>query len=96
MMEPAKDRVCNNVSEPLDRACAGRVLPEAKHVSRYLVIVNGIFRKDPAKVFRVEHDQMIGALAPGRPDQALRAYPFCQGERNDVGRSRFPLLVPEP
>jgi hypothetical protein len=28
MMEPAKDRMRNNVSEPLDRACAGRVLPE--------------------------------------------------------------------
>jgi hypothetical protein len=28
MMEPDKDRMRNNVSEPLDRACAGRVLPE--------------------------------------------------------------------
>jgi len=24
MMEPAKDRMRNDVSEPLDRACAGR------------------------------------------------------------------------
>ena len=24
MMEPAKNRMCNDVSEPLDRACAGR------------------------------------------------------------------------
>ena len=70
MMEPAKDRVRNNVSEPLDRASAGRVLPK-RNMCSYLVIINGIFRKDSAKVFRVEHDQMICALAPGRPDQAL-------------------------
>jgi hypothetical protein len=70
MLEPAKDRVRNNVSEPLDRASAGRVLPK-RNVGPHLVIIIGIFRKDSAKVFRVEHDQMIGALAPGRPDQAL-------------------------
>ncbi len=28
MVEPAKNRMRDNVSEPLDRACAGRVLPE--------------------------------------------------------------------
>jgi hypothetical protein len=70
MMEPAKDRMRNNVSEPLDRAGAGRVLPK-RNVGPHLVIINGIFRKDSAKVFRMEHDQMICALAPGRPDQAL-------------------------
>src|ERR1700730_14978897 len=35
-----------------------------------LVIIDGIFRKDSAKVPRVERDQMISALAPDRPDQA--------------------------
>ena len=73
MMEPAKDRGRNNVSEPFDRACAGRVLPK-RNMCSHLVIVNGIFHKDSAKVFRVEHDQMIGALAPGRPDQALNIF----------------------
>jgi hypothetical protein len=38
MMEPAKDRMRNNVSEPLDRACAGRVLPE-RNMRSHLVIV---------------------------------------------------------
>jgi hypothetical protein len=38
----------------------------------------------------VENDQMIGAFAPDRPDQAL-TYPFCQGERSEVGRSRMPI-----
>jgi DNA-binding transcriptional MerR regulator len=70
MMEPAKDRVRNNVSEPLDRACAGRVLPK-RNMCSHLIIINGIFRKDSAKVFRVEHDQMISALAPDRSDQAF-------------------------
>jgi hypothetical protein len=70
MMEPAKDRVRNNVSEPLDWASAGRVLPK-RNVGPHFVIINGICRKDSAKVFRVEHDQMICALAPGRPDQAF-------------------------
>ena len=70
MMQPAKDRMRNNVSEPLDRACAGRVLPE-RNVSSHLVIIDGVFRKNSPKVLRVEHDQMISALAPDRPDQAF-------------------------
>src|ERR1700682_5444802 len=37
----------------------------------HLVIIDGIFRKDSAKVPRVERDQMISALAPDRPDQAF-------------------------
>ena len=53
MMEPAKDRMRNYVSEPLDRACAGRVLPE-RNMGSLLVIIDGIFRKDSAKVIRVE------------------------------------------
>jgi hypothetical protein len=28
MVEPAKNRMRDDVSEPLDRACAGRVLPK--------------------------------------------------------------------
>ena len=63
MMEFAKDRMRNNVSEPLDRACGGRVLPE-RNMRSHLVIIDGVFRKDSAKVVRVERDQMISALAP--------------------------------
>jgi hypothetical protein len=55
----------NNVSELLDRACAGCVLLERNMRSR-LVIIDGIFRKDSAKVLRIERDQMISALAPDR------------------------------
>jgi hypothetical protein len=60
----------NYVSKPLDRACAGRVLPE-RNMRAHLVIIGGIFRKDSSKVLRVERDQMISALAPDRPDQAF-------------------------
>jgi hypothetical protein len=35
------------------------------------IVINGEFRKDSPKVLLVEHDQMIGTLAPDRPDQAL-------------------------
>jgi hypothetical protein len=70
MMYPAKDRKRNNVSKPLDRACAGRVLPE-RNMRSHFVIIDGIFRKDSPKMLRVERDQMISALAPDRPDQAF-------------------------
>ena len=70
MMSPAKDRIRNNVSEPLDRTCAGRVLLE-RNMRSHLVIIDGIFRKDLAMVIRVERDQLIGALAPNRLDQAF-------------------------
>jgi hypothetical protein len=35
------------------------------------IIIGGEFRKDPPQVLFVEHDQMIGTLAPDRPDQAF-------------------------
>ena len=60
----------DNVSKPLDRACIGRVLPE-RNVCSHLIIIGGVFRKNSSKVPCVEHDQMISALAPDRPDQAL-------------------------
>jgi hypothetical protein len=73
----------NNVSKPLDRACAARVLPERNMRSR-LVIIGGVFRKDSAKVLRVERDQMISALAPDRPDQAF-SISVLQGETERGG-----------
>ena len=35
------------------------------------IIIGGELRKDPPQVLFVEHDQMIGTLAPDRPDQAF-------------------------
>jgi hypothetical protein len=37
-MEPAKDRIRDNVSEPLDRTCAGRVLLKRNVSSHFIVI----------------------------------------------------------
>jgi hypothetical protein len=70
MVQPAKDRMRNNVSEPLDWARAGSVLPE-RNVSSPFVIIGRIFCKNSSKVLCVEHNQMIRALASDRPDQAF-------------------------
>jgi hypothetical protein len=42
----------------------------------HLDIIDGIFRKDSAKVIRVERDQMISALAPDRPGGAYPKPPW--------------------
>ena len=70
MVQSAKDRLRNNVSEPLDRARAGCVLAKRK-VRPHLIIVAGVFRKNAPKVIFVEHDHVVRALVPRRPDQAL-------------------------
>ncbi len=70
MVEPAKDRIRNNISEPLDRSCVGRVLSK-RNVCSHFIIIGGIFRKNSSKVLCVECDQMISTLTPDRPDQTL-------------------------
>jgi hypothetical protein len=54
------------------------------------VIIGGEFSKDPPQVLFVEHDQMVGALAPDGPDQPFNMTVLPR-ERNDVGRSRMPI-----
>ena len=49
MVQPAKDRMRNNVSEPLDRVRAGSVLPE-RNVSSQFVVIGGVLRKNSSKV----------------------------------------------
>ena len=61
MVQSAKNRMRNDVSEPLDLARVGRVLPE-RNVSSHVIIIGGIFRKNSSKALCVEHDQMISAL----------------------------------
>jgi hypothetical protein len=70
MVQAAKDRMRNNVSEPLDRARVRSVFPE-RNVSSPFVIIGRIFCKNSAKVLGVEHNQMIRAFASDRPDQAF-------------------------
>ena len=53
----------DKVSEPLDRARAGRVLPK-RNVSSHFIIIGRIFRMNSPKVRCVERDEMVSALAP--------------------------------
>jgi hypothetical protein len=48
---------------PVPFAPAGRVLAK-RNMGPHLVLMGGVWRKDPAKVLRVERDEMI--LHPGR------------------------------
>src|SRR5262245_24388458 len=70
VVSPTKDRLRDNVSEPLDRACAGCVFAKRK-VRPHLIIVAGVFRKNAPKVIFVEHDHVVRTFAPRRTDQAL-------------------------
>jgi hypothetical protein len=64
---PLRIGYTNNVSEPLDRTCAGRVLPK-RDVSSHLIITGRIFRKNSPKVLGVEYHQWSRS---DRPNQAL-------------------------
>ena len=56
--------------EALDRAPVRCILLK-RNMRTPPIIIGGEFRKDPAQVLFVEHDQMIGTLAPDRPDQVF-------------------------
>src|ERR1700756_5652661 len=60
-----------NLSDPLDQARMGCLLPE-RNMGPHLVIIGGVSHKDSSKVVWVERDQMIRALTPERSDQAFR------------------------
>src|SRR5947209_4928902 len=70
MVWSAKDRIRDNVSEPLDGLSARRILPE-RNVGPNLIVIGRVFREDSPKVLGVEHQQMVRALAPDRADQAF-------------------------
>src|SRR6266436_3818623 len=97
MVQPAKDRMRNNVSGPLDWARVGRVLPE-RNVSSPFVIVGSIFCKNSSKVLCVENYQMVKTFASDRPDQAfniavlpgraIRGGPVPNAHRSDARLER--------
>ena len=64
--------MCDDVPEAVDRAPVRRILSE-RNMRTPPIVIGGEFRKNSPKVFFVEHDQMISALAPDRPDQAFNA-----------------------
>jgi len=55
MVQSAKDRMRNNASEPLDWACAGRILPK-RNVNSYFIVIGAVFRKNLPKVLFAEND----------------------------------------
>src|SRR5215472_1159905 len=92
-----------NLSDPLNQARTGRVLPERDR-SSHLVIVGGIAHKNSSKVVCVERDQMVCALASDRSNQAFsksvlpgRAGLGIQDHRFPVGpnvKSLIPTSLP--
>ena len=52
MVEPAENRMRDNVSEPLDRAYAGRL--SERNVSSHFIIIGSAFRKNSSKVLCIE------------------------------------------
>jgi hypothetical protein len=70
MMSSTEDCMCNDISETLDGARVRCVLAQ-RNMSARAIIIGGEFRKKPPKMLFVDHDQMIGALAPDRPDKAV-------------------------
>ena len=69
-MQSAQDCMGDDVPEALDRAPVRRILSK-RNMRTPPIIIGGEFRKDPPQVLFVEHNQMIGTLAPDRPDQAF-------------------------
>jgi hypothetical protein len=55
-------------------------------MSSHFIIVAGIFCQNSSKVLGVDHDQMISALAPDRPDQTFNVsvLPRCAQRRRPV------------
>src|ERR1700681_3823715 len=82
------------MAEAFDRTRVRCVLPEG-NVSSRVIIIGGEFRQNSPKVLLVDHDQMIGTLAPDRPDQAFntsvlpgcaeRGGPIPDAHRADAG-----------
>src|ERR1017187_458708 len=70
VMQSAQDCMCDDVPEAVDRAPVRRILSE-RNMRTPPIIIGEEFRKDPPQVLFVEHNQMIGTLAPDRPDQAF-------------------------
>jgi len=55
-----------------------------------LIIIERIQGQNPAQMLLAKDQDVIQAVAPERPDQAL-TYAFCQGDLGEIGRSRIPI-----
>ena len=71
MMKSAKDRLSNELAEPVDRPMIRRIFVQGQMCSAFVVIA-GAGRKDPAQIALAEDEVMIEALPADRADQSLR------------------------
>jgi len=60
--------MCDDVPEGLDRAPVRCILSE-RNMRTPPIIIGGEFRKNPPKVFFIEHDQMIGIWTDRRQER---------------------------
>ena len=70
VMQSAQDCMCDDVPDAVDRAPVRRILSE-RNMRTPSIVIGGEFQKNPPQVLIVEHNQMIGTLAPDRPDQTF-------------------------
>jgi hypothetical protein len=71
MMKSAKDRLTNELAEPVDRPMVRRIFVQGQMCSAFVVIA-GVGRKDPAQMALAEDDGMIETLPADRADQSPR------------------------
>jgi hypothetical protein len=71
MMKSAEDRLSSELSEPLDRPMARRILVQGQMRSEFVVIA-GVGSKNPTQVGLAEDHDVIKAFPADRADQSLR------------------------
>jgi hypothetical protein len=71
MMKSAEDRPSNELSKPLDRPTARRILVQ-RQVRSAFVVIAGVGRSDPPQMALAEDNRMIKALPADRADQSFR------------------------
>jgi hypothetical protein len=71
MMKSAKNRLSSELTEPLDRPTARRILPHGQMRSQF-VVIGGVGRQDPAQMGLAEENNVIEAFPADRADQSLR------------------------
>ena len=70
MVHPAEDRPSNELTKPLNRPTARRILAQRQMRSQFVVIA-GVGRKDPAQMDLAEDDDVIEAFPADGADQPL-------------------------
>jgi hypothetical protein len=83
MMKSAKNRLSSELTEPLDRPMARRILVQGQMCSQF-VVIGGVGGKDSPHVGLAEDDDVIEAFPADRADQSLRM-PVLQGDLGAIG-----------